>query len=422
MKLQYLRHPILTAKKARSRLSTHMHIMTFAFQGKRRFRCDPRYDLQNVTDGFRAQSDDRTDDAPILERICEAYIRTVEKQRSENACYQASKRWQDIRKKSLGPVLTALLTRDISALGRMYRNFFRDCCSAGILGAPGGLSEAYFSGRIRDVHRHFYLSHVLCRLDYWKSLTGGRYTTRDLAGPRVGNPFGVLIDGTHISVGAEYSHYCSHRMRGQLDAKSATVAEIGGSFGRTAYYLLRDRPGTRYVGLDLPENVALASYYLMRALPNLNFLCYGEKAITRESIAEADVVMLPGFALTTVPPRLVDLTFTSHGMSELSVEELEDYLKEISRMTSKRLLFMSHRTVSQRISECVKRQGPAFALEESCESGWHSYGVSGAGAGGVASPDDLTIIENCYSRGSHLKTKSGRRIVPRAVFHELSLL
>ncbi len=63
MKLQYLRHPILTAKKAGSRLSTQAHMWTFAYHGKRRFRGDPRYDLQNVTDGFRVQIDDRADDA-----------------------------------------------------------------------------------------------------------------------------------------------------------------------------------------------------------------------------------------------------------------------------------------------------------------------------------------------------------------------
>jgi putative sugar O-methyltransferase len=284
----------------------------------------------------------------------------------------------------------------------MYRNFFRDPCSGGILGAPGGLAEAYFSGRIRDVYRHFYLSHVLYRLDYWKSLTNGRYTTRDLAGPGVGNPFGVIIDGTHISVGAEYSHYCAHRVREQLDSEGVTVAEMGVGFGRMAYYLLRDRPGASYVGFDLPENVALASYYLMRALPGLKFLCYGEKTITRESIEEADVVMLPRFALTTVPARSVDLTFTSHGMSELSTDELGHYVREISRITDERLLFMSNRAASQVISESVRRQSKPFALESSRETGWHSYKVSGAGAGGLASGDASTIVENCYSRNSQV--------------------
>lgn len=396
MKLQYLRHPILTAKKARSRLSLHAHMWTFASNGKRRFRGDPRYDLQRVTDGFRVWIDDGFDDTGILERVCEAYVRTVEKQGSECGCYQASGRWQAIRECSLVPVLTALRTRDISALGRMYRNFFRDPCSAGILGAPGGLSNAYFSGRIRDVHRHFYLSHVLCRLDYWKSLTRERYTTRDLAEPGVGHPFGVIIDGTHISVGAEYSHYCSHRLREQLGPESATVAEIGGGFGRMAYYLLRDRPGTRYIDFDLPENIALASYYLMRALPDRKVLCYGEKDITRESIAEADVVMLPRFALPGVPAKSIDLTFTSYGVSELSTDQLEHYIGEISRITTKKLLFMSNRAVSQMTSDYVRKQSAGFALEESCESGWHSYNVSGAGVGGLASVDASMTIENCY--------------------------
>ncbi len=398
LNLQYLRHPILTAKKARARLSMNAHMWAFANHGKRRFRGDPRYDLQSVSDGFRVQVDDGADDTQILERICEAYIRAILNQGSDSGYYQASGRWQAIRERRLGPVLKALRTRDISALGRMYRNFFRDPCSAGIIGAPGGLSTAYFSGKIKDVHRHFYLSHVLYRLDYWKLLTAGIYTTRDLTGPKVGNPFGVIIDGTHISVGAEYSHYCCHRVREQLDPESATVAEIGGGFGRMAYYLLRDRPGTRYVAFDLPENVALASYYLMRALPGLNFLCYGEKTITRESIAEANVVMLPRFALNTVPARSVDLTFTSHGISELPSEGLRQCVREIGRTTDKALLIMSKRPTSQMISECVRSQSPAFSLKSSCESGWESYKVSGAGVGGVAHADDSVVVENNYIR------------------------
>jgi putative sugar O-methyltransferase len=403
VKLGNLRHPILTAQKAKSRLSTHVNMLTFAYHGKRRFRGDPRYDLQNVTDGFRSRIDDQAEDAKILERICNAYNKAVQRQTSEPDFYPASGRWQEIRQRSLRPVLRALLTRDIPGLGLMYRNFYRDACSSGILGAPGGLSGAYFSGKISDVHRHFYLSHVLYRLDYWKALTNGRYALRDLAGPGVGNPFGVIIDGTHISVGAEYSHYCSRRVSEQLDPGIATVAEIGGGFGAIAYYLLRDRPGTAYVDFDLPENIALASYYLMKAFPDRKFLCYGERDITRESIAEANVVMLPRVALSRFPAGTVDLTFTSHGMSELSTGELGHYLEEIDRITDRRLLFMGNRAVSQGISESVQKGHRAFALVESREAGWHSYKVSGAGVGGAASTDAATIVENSYIRNSHSK-------------------
>jgi hypothetical protein len=181
-----------------------------------------------------------------------------------------------------------------------------------------------------------------------------------------------------------------------------------------AYYLLRDRPETRYIGFDLPETIALASYYLMKAFPDLEFLCYGEKPTTRESLAKADVVMLPRFALNTIPARSVDLTFTSHGMSELSTDELGQYMKEISRMTRKSLLFVSNRAASQMIWEGVRGQTDTFALKSSCESEWHSYKVSGAGVGGAASADASTIIENCYVRTSHSK-KVGAPFKPSEV-------
>jgi hypothetical protein len=396
--IRYLRHPIQAAKKIKSRLSTHIHMLTFAYHGERRFRGDPRYDLQNVTEGFRSRIDDRSDDTNILERVCDAYNRAVQTEGSVPDVFPASRRWQEIRQRSLRPILKALVTRDIAALGRMYRNLFRDACSTGILGAPGGLSQAYFSGRIRDVFRHFYLSHVLCRLDYWNSLTDGRYTTRDLAGPGVGNPFGVVLDGTHISVGAEYAHYCSHRVREHLDPGIATVSEIGGGYGGTAYYLLRDRPGTTYVKFDIPENIALASYYLMKALPDLKFLCYGEKPITRESIAGANVVLLPRFAITDLPAGNVDLTFASHGLSELSRDNLDHFLGQISRITTKRLLFMNNQPFNEVISASIQTQNHPFALVESRHSGWHSYKVSGAGVGGAASAGDSTIIEDEYVR------------------------
>jgi hypothetical protein len=89
-------------------------------------------------------------------------------------------------------------------------------------------------------------------------------------------------------------------------------------------------------------------------------------------------------------------------MSELSTDELGHYVREVSRMTDERLLFMSNRAASQVISESVRMQSNAFALESSRETGWHSYKVSGAGARGAASGDASTIVENCYSRNSQV--------------------
>jgi hypothetical protein len=97
--------------------------------------------------------------------------------------------------------------------------------------------------------------------------------------PGVGNPFGVVIDDTHISVGSEYAHYCAQRIIGLQPMDETNILEILTGFGGMAYYLLRDLSKTSYIGFDFPENIALTSYYLMKAFPQLNFALYGKQDI-----------------------------------------------------------------------------------------------------------------------------------------------
>jgi putative sugar O-methyltransferase len=370
----------------------------FAAHGERRFRGDARYDLQNVTQGFISRIDETNDDTDLLERICTAYIKAVKQQQFAPDAYKATDWWQQVRQRSLGPVTQALLTRDIAALRKMYRNFFRDPCSSGLLGAPYGMSKAYFGGEIKDVYRRFYLSHVLYRFDYWKAQTDGRFELRDLAGPGIGNPFGVLIDGTHISVGSEYAHYCAHRVDSLLDSDTTAVAEVGGGFGGMAYYLLRDRPGVTYLDFDIPESIALASYYLLKAFPQLTFLLYGEEDLTNESIARADVVLMPVFELATMPAESVDVTFSSHAMSDISSEALVEYLNNIDRMTRGCLLYIGNSRASESMLDLVRQRHDSFELAETRSSGWHSHKISGAGVGGAAGLAASTMLEQCYRR------------------------
>ena len=398
VKLKYLRHPLQTANAAKDMLAARYSMRRFAAHGERRFRGDARYDLQNVTDGFVSRIDETGDDAELLERICTAYIRAVKQQQFAPKTYNATEWWQQVRQRSLGPVTQALLTRDIGALRRMYPNFFRDSCSSGLLGAPYGMSKAYFGGKIKDVHRRFYLSHVLYRFDYWMAQTGGRFALRDLAGPGIGNPFGVLIEGTHISVGSEYAHYCADRVDSLLDSEIATVAEIGGGFGGMAYYLLRDRARVTYLNFDIPESIALASYYLLKAFPQLTFLLYGEEKLTKEAIAQADVVLMPVFELATMPHGNVDVTFSSHAMSDISSDALVEYLNNIDRMTRDCFLYIGNSRASKSIADLVGRSHDSFELAETRLSGWHSHKISGAGVGGAAGLAASTMLEQCYRR------------------------
>jgi putative sugar O-methyltransferase len=409
VKLKYLRHPLQTVNAAKALFTARLNMRQFAAHGEHRFKGDARYDLQNVTDGFLSRIDDTSDDTELMERICTAYIRAVQQQQSGPETYNATEWWHQVRQRSLGPVTHALLTRDVDALRRMYRNFFRDPCSSGLLGAPYGMSKAYFGGKIKDVHRSFYLSHVLYRLDYWMAQTDGRFRLRDLSGPGIGNPFGVLIDGIHISVGSEYAHYCAHRIDSLLDSDHATVAEIGGGFGGMSYYLLRDRAKVTYLDFDMPESIALSSYYLLKSFPNLKFLLYGEGELTKGAIAKADVVLMPVFELATMPAGSVDVTFSSHAMSDLCPGSLAEYLANIDRMTRNCFLYIGNSRASESISDLVSRKFGSFELAETRSSGWHSHKISGAGVGGAAGLAASTMLEQCYARTTTLQNVPAKR-------------
>jgi putative sugar O-methyltransferase len=240
------------------------------------------------------------------------------------------------------------------------------------------MSNDYFGATIKDDHRRFYLIDTLYRMDYWKAQTGGCYTIRDLAGPKVGNPFGIVLEGTLIRMGAEYQHYCAHRISRLLEPGAAIIAEIGGGFGGMAYYLLRDRPRTTYIDFDVPESLALTAYYLLKAFPQLNFLLYGEAELTRKTISQVDVVLMPVFELADMPAASADITFSSHAMSDLAPESMNQYLHDIARITGDHFLYVGNGPSAELISELVDRQHHSYKLMDTRPSGWYSHTAPGA--------------------------------------------
>jgi putative sugar O-methyltransferase len=406
MKLKYLRHPFRAANTAKAMLSVRLNMRRLAAHGARHFKGDIRYDLQNVTDGFVSCIDNSGDDSELLDRICTAYIKAVEQQQFVSEAYKATEWWEKVRRRSLGPVTKALQTRDIDALQKMYRNFFRDPCSAGLLGVPYGMSDAYFGGTIQDVNRGFFLSNALYRIDYWMAQTNAGFSLRDLTGPQIGNPFGVQIEGMLLRVDADYAHYCAHRIGSLLNSDKATVAEIGGGFGGMAYYLLRDQAAVTYLNFDIPESIALCSYYLLKAFPQLKFLLYGEEELTKGAIDRANVTLLPVFELASMPPGSIDITFSSHTMSDISRESTLEYLNNIVRMTRDSFLHIGNDSASKWIADSMNRSYSFFKLAETRSSDWHSHMVSDAAADSAAGPAASTMFEQRYTRVTASQNKS----------------
>jgi len=327
----------------------------------------------NVSKGFASRPDDSSVDAEVLDRICAAYVRTSQRERLATEVYQASTWWQQVRLASLGPVMEALESRDVASLRRMYSNFFRDASSTGLIGVPYSLTKAYFNRQIKDFHRRFFLGDALYGIDYWKRLTNDRFPLHVLAGPEIGNPFGIMIEGTLVRSGAAYQHYSAHRIADLLHAAKATVVEVGGGFGGMAYYLLRDRTGVKYVDFDVPESLALTSYYLMKSFPHLKFLLYGESGLTAENFAPADVVLMPLFEMESLAPESVDVVFSSHAMSDISEEAMSTYLRTIARITTGRFLYFGNAQGAESILKITAETEHRLCLDETRPSNWNTH-------------------------------------------------
>jgi hypothetical protein len=382
-KLKHLRHPLRLANIAKSLIATRWKMWRFVNGGERRFAGDSRLNLRSTKDGFASRSDGRSVEAGLLERICNSYIKAANRELLASTTYKPTEWWEQHRKTSLKPVIQALMCGDIEALNGMYRHFYRDPCSAGLI-ADQGIARNCFEDA-GDFYRRVYLIDALYRLDYWKAWAGEAFTLSDLSGPSVGDPFGVMNEDVLIRAGAEYQHYCAHRVSRLLDShrgsplglKKGIVVEIGGGFGGMAYYLLRDRPGVTYIDFDVPESIALTSYFLLSAFPKLNGLLYGEEELTKEAISRADVVLMPVFELTTMPEKYAHVSFSSHAMSDLPGVALGNYLKHIASITRNYFLYIGNGSSGKTISELADRQDSQLRMAEMRSSGWHDHRIQG---------------------------------------------
>jgi len=384
LKLEHLLDPLQSVGQAKQVFPERWRTREFVRRGERHFAGDRRYDFRAVLDGFASRIDDSAADESLFERICASYQKAAQLEQTAPETYRASSWWQERREGHLKPVIDALLTHDIAALRKMYKNFYRDPCSAGLVIAQR-LAKRYFGHRIKDLDRRLYLLDSLYRLDYWQQAMGDGFSVADLFGPSVGNPFGVVIDGVLVRSGAEYQHYCAHRIGCLAGSEKLTVAEIGGGFGGMAYYLLRDRPGTTYIGFDVPESIALTTYYLLKSFPSLKVLLYGEAELTRNSFAEANIVLMPVFQMPAMPQRTVDVSFSSHAMSALSQQAMTAYIEEVRNMTKHHLLYIGNSHSLELMLETVRRRYPSWELVEKRRSGRHDHRI-----------DDFTEMEFSY--------------------------
>jgi hypothetical protein len=369
IRIRHFLHPARSLRVIRQRLAQRLELRRLIRIGRERFAQDPRYRLESVEQGFALRSPDSADDSAsdtaLLQRICDAYSKAMERQAAAPEAFQPSAWWRVAAGGNLGPVMRALAAYDLDSLRTMYRSFFRDPCGAGLVGLPG------ISGGFPR-YKELFLIDTLHRVDLWKSRTAGRFPLADLESPAIGNPLAVMMGGTLIRTGSEDRHYYARKIIGLAGSAEPVVAEIGGGFGGMAYFLIRDRPGIKYLDFDVPESIALASWYLLKAFPNLNATLYGEAELNAATLNKSDIILMPGFMLPQMPDTSVDVSFNSHVLSDLSPTSIHVYLAEIARTTRSSILHVNGTKSCRAVSEWLARNAKNFVLVEQQPVEWNS--------------------------------------------------
>ena len=176
-----------------------------------------------------------------------------------------------------------------------------------------------------------------------------------------------------IRTGSQDQHFYAQRLIEVLEGiEHPVVAEIGGGFGGMAYYLLRNRPGVAYLDFDVPETIALASWYLLRSFPKLKATLFGEGELNASTICSSDIILMPAFAITDLPDRSVDASFNAHVLSDMAESSIHEYLAAIVRTTRNHLLHLNRAEGSQVISEYLSRESADFRLISQRATAWNS--------------------------------------------------
>ncbi len=371
MKLKTLFMPRKLVASLKARWSLRTMLNRAIKNGVKRFESDPNYRLDLVPANFAPRMSPREDNSAILKRIVAAYQKAMADQRSAGSTFNVSNEWLPIYERTLGPVMKALNENNLAELDRMYSNFFRDSCSTGLAGMPSQLEQKCFGAHISKRYRIIALCEGIHRYNLWKERTENAYTAQDLSTPLIGNPWGSTMDGVFLAPGVDYQHFYAHEIKALLSScDSNIVAELGGGFGGMAYFLVRDIPEITYVDFDLPEALALASFYLMKAFPGLPIQLYGEAELTPKTLSETKILMMPSFEILRMAPKSVAIAFNSYSLAEMSPAAVRQYVDEIIRFTSGYFLHVNHNKNAALRADDFGVEARGFELVRRNPSGW----------------------------------------------------
>lgn len=282
-------------------------------------------------------------DRQLLDRLNDAYQLAKADQQSVRPEFEIRGLWAEWIEINYRPLVKSLESRDYKALDNLLSNFSREQIAVGTGSSYDDMvmyKTSLFGG--------IYAKTVWC--DYRDKLIEIGGDVNDIEHPMVGNPAGIPVNGSVIPTETLRHAYNAYSIADLLvDVERPVVVEIGGGFGGQAFQTV-DRlrkvsnPISKYLNFDIPEVLFIASYFLMKSLPELRFRLYGEGRVSTDAEEEFDIGLFPYFSIGELSDRSVDLAFNSHSFSEMDGSTSSAYLRILNRICSRYFMHINHET------------------------------------------------------------------------------
>jgi len=278
------------------------------------------------------------DDIELTKMICESYSYMMETIETIEKTYRTGNFWNKVINEWKDGSNEAFIKGDVKASAFILVNFFKMPILRG-LWEGGTWTGGGYPPLMKSYKRKLnFMYTTMQSYAYWKTLTNQPLEVVNL--PDVGNPFGYEINGNIVSTAQFKLHYHSLQIFNLVNniVEKPVVLEIGAGFGGIAYYLFKNGFNGTYLDFDIPDTLILAQFFLKKIFSDKKILIYStQKIITEEDIEYYDIILMPNYMLKSLPNLCTDIVINTRSFSEMPMETIEEYMKQIDRICKKYL-------------------------------------------------------------------------------------
>jgi hypothetical protein len=277
--------------------------------------------------GLEPRPDELDDDfvRGIVQEVSDWYRDTLRDDETLEEPWRAGGEWGHYVEERAG-FYTPLREGDVDTVLPALRDFWR-----GQLG-PIVSQYAYyvhFAENTEPERQQRFLEFIPRDYAYWKDMW--REDPSVLEVPRVGNPWGLVIDDVLVTPRAtRFDNYSRQIVELLRDVDDPVVGEIGGGYGGIPQRTMARDPRLTWLDVDLPETLVIAAYYLKATMPDRDVHLWREgDPLDRDALLAHDVTLAPPYAFDSIGDRSVDLFLNTFSFTEMRRETMERYVRGI---------------------------------------------------------------------------------------------